>query len=31
MALTTDAAVSAGSIERIIELDGFESGHSIDF
>lgn len=31
MVLTTDAEVKPGSIERILQLEGFEAGYSIDF
>lgn len=31
MALTTDGPVRAASIERILQLEGFEAGRSVDF
>ena len=30
MAMTTDAPVRAATIERILELDGFSAGRSVD-
>src|SRR5690606_1064681 len=31
MVLTTDAEVAPASIERILKLEGFEAGYSVDF
>jgi D-3-phosphoglycerate dehydrogenase / 2-oxoglutarate reductase len=31
MALTTDAPVRAETIDKILELEGFEAGRSVDF
>ena len=30
MVLTTDAAVAKGTIDRILELDGFAEGRAVD-